>query len=424
MASPFTLVSATDAYSNTDWRTLYTVPAGKQAFIKSVIAANIKNSNTVPTLEMLDGGVTPVQLAKPTLAGNASSNLLAGTLVLSAGESLRQKSDSNLLVFNNLVHTATGTSYSNPNISDFIYANGTYVAVGYRTGTDPYNNFVLTSTDGINWTWRDVDTGSSTQRFINSVAYGAGLFVVVGEGGFIATSPNGTTWTTRTSAQSVQINHVIYAGGKFVAVGGNTTANSIQTSTDGITWTARTGAVSPSSYNFAQVAYDATIGLYVMSSGNSASSGSGIQTSPDGITWTARTVPVGNNVLGVQAKPGLFLLKTNTSSVWLKSVDGINWTESGTNSTYAEGINQFKYINGLFVATSNSSIAWSADGLIWQEASYQAINALARPIPLYDGTNWFFASFNPFGTIYKLDSLSTNQSQTVQWTASVIEVSA
>lgn len=422
MAAPFNLVSAADAYSSIDYRTLYTVPAGKQAFIKSVIASNGSQSNGV-TLQMIDGGVTPVDLAKPTLAANASSNILAGTLTLSAGESLRQKSNLNLIAFNDQVHTAKGTAYyPDPIIADFVYANGTFVAVGYRSGTDPYNNFVLTSTDGATWTWRDVDTATSTARTLFSVAYGAGLFVAVGSGGFISTSPDGVTWTTRTSAHgAAEISSVIFAGGRFVAAGGNTTANSVQTSTDGITWTARTGAIAPSN-SYVQLAYDPTSGLYAMSCGGVGSSSLGIQTSPDGITWTARNAATAQNVYGVAAKAGVFLARTSDSTSLARSTDGINWVALGAvDAVSTTTAHNFKFVNGLFFRVGSEIIAWSSDGITWTPAYYSGV---ANPIPAHDGTNWYFASRSGQAVIQRAASISLSGSQSANFVASVVEVAA
>ena len=58
----------------------------------------------------------------------------------------------------------------------------------------------------------------------NSVAYGNGLYVAVGDRGVIQTSPDGATWTQRvsgveTSGGEWNLYRVIYAGGRFVAVG-------------------------------------------------------------------------------------------------------------------------------------------------------------------------------------------------------------
>jgi hypothetical protein len=45
------------------------------------------------------------------------------------------------------------------------------------------------------WTER----ASGTSNWLNGVTYGNGLFVAVGEDGTILTSPDGVTWTQRTS---------------------------------------------------------------------------------------------------------------------------------------------------------------------------------------------------------------------------------
>lgn len=426
MAAPFNLVSAADAYSGTDYRTLYTVPAGKQAFIKSVIASNGSRSNGV-TLQMMDGGVTPIDLAKPTLAANASSNILAGTLTLSAGESLRQKSTDNNLRFDDLVYTSTGTAYYGATATDIIYANGVYVAIGFRSGTDPANNFLVSSTNGTTWTWRDVDTVSGNAIALTSIAYGAGLFVVVGyttsATSFIATSPDGVTWTPRTPAAGMTYsNHVIYGGGRFVAVGGTTTTSSIQTSTDGITWTARTGAVADITSNAAAVAYDPTSGLYAMTTG--ATGVDGIQTSPDGVTWTKRnsnSAPYAT--IGIAAKAGVFFARKTHPNSSCISTDGVNWVTVAAPLGAPDRVTQTKFLNGLFVCTSANYINTSPDGMVWTSQPYSSPTSLYHPKVAHDGTNWFVANEN-YGDIYRRSSLDPSTSQSANFVASVVEVAA
>jgi hypothetical protein len=51
------------------------------------------------------------------------------------------------------------------------------------------------------------------------VAYGDGLFVAVGSGGVILTSPDGATWTAWTSGTGNDLNGVTYGNGLFVVVG-------------------------------------------------------------------------------------------------------------------------------------------------------------------------------------------------------------
>jgi hypothetical protein len=104
--------------------------------------------------------------------------------------------------------------------------NGLFVAVGW-------NGAILTSPDGVSWTRRT----SGTSDTLWDVAYGNGTFVVVGRNGTILTSPDGVSWTAQTSPTSNDLYAVTYGNGLFVAVGWN---GAILTSPDGVNWTQRT----------------------------------------------------------------------------------------------------------------------------------------------------------------------------------------
>lgn len=116
-----------------------------------------------------------------------------------------------------------------------------------------------------------------TARY-TSVAYGNGMYVAVGAGGLVKTSPDANTWTARASGTENNLWKVIYGGGKFVAVGGS----QIFTSTDGITWT----SYQSSDQSLYGVAWSGSQYLVV---GFAA-----LYTSPDGITWTNQN-PKGAN---------------------------------------------------------------------------------------------------------------------------------
>ena len=51
------------------------------------------------------------------------------------------------------------------------------------------------------------------------MAYGNSLFVAVGDGGVILTSPDGVNWTARVSGTYNSLFGVTYGNGTFVAVG-------------------------------------------------------------------------------------------------------------------------------------------------------------------------------------------------------------
>ena len=75
-----------------------------------------------------------------------------------------------------------------------------FVSVG-NSGT------ILTSPDGNSWTERT----SGTSKYLRGVTYGNELFVTVGFFGTILTSPDGITWTERTSGTSKYLRGVTYS---------------------------------------------------------------------------------------------------------------------------------------------------------------------------------------------------------------------
>lgn len=56
-----------------------------------------------------------------------------------------------------------------------------------------------------------------------AATYGGNLFVAVGDGGAIVTSPDGVTWTRRDSGTPSNLTGVTYGDGAFVAVGSSGT---------------------------------------------------------------------------------------------------------------------------------------------------------------------------------------------------------
>ena len=115
------------------------------------------------------------------------------------------------------------------------YGASLYVAVSYSS----YK--IMTSSDGSTWT---ISTFIPTLR-IYKIIYNSGLFVAVGDlntvnaSQLILTSPDGLNWTYRTSPKA-PLYTVTYGNGLFVATG---KGNSLITSNDGIEWTLKTISV-------------------------------------------------------------------------------------------------------------------------------------------------------------------------------------
>ncbi len=295
---------------------------------------------------------------------------------------------------------------TNTNFLGLVYNASTYVASAANGGTG--GAVIGTSTDGATWT---LCANNAYAVGWTSIAYGAGVYVIVGDPGMCMSSPDAFNWTARqikcgNGASLLTICQVIYANSLFVAVANDGT---ISKSSDGATWT----QVRSASGVFIDVTYDN--GLFV------AWGLSGLLcTSSDGTTWTARTSQFGANTISrVRYGNGVWLA-AGAAGVMSTSPDGTTWTlvsnsRFGTNAIndtyYAAGTwvaigaagvissstdnattwtlrdshgtnalgvasaanNAITYGNGVFVAIavagSNTSVIWSADGATWSNVT-------------------------------------------------------
>jgi hypothetical protein len=86
---------------------------------------------------------------------------------------------------------------------------------------------LLTSTDGVNWTWRNL-----VNRSWQDCAYGNGLWVAIGTTAF-AYSADGISWTQIAVPHGGPYYRVGYRGGLFVAAG----TDHVAYTSNGIDWT-------------------------------------------------------------------------------------------------------------------------------------------------------------------------------------------
>jgi len=251
-----------------------------------------------------------------------------------------------IITTNGVDWTTQTSGFGTNRIYGVTYGDGLYVAGGY-----PYSSPTLaTSPDGTTWTTR---TSGLSKRII-AVTYGDGLYVAVGQDGGITTSPDGTTWTTRTSGfGSSPIYGVTYGDGLYVAVGDY---GKLTTSTDGTTWTTRTSGFGSSPI------YGVTYGdgLYVAGGRYGK-----LTTSTDGTTWTTRTSGFGSTTIsGVTYGDGLYVAVGGSGKL-TTSPDGTTWT-TRTSGFGSSGINGVTYGDGLYVAVGGSGkLTTSPDGTTW-----------------------------------------------------------
>jgi hypothetical protein len=241
------------------------------------------------------------------------------------------------------------TSTAGLNVNGVGY-NGTGVVVGSTA-------LAIKSSANLGTTWSTASSVSGVS--IRTAAYGAGTWVAVGQsantgGGAVAytnaTTDGSGTWTAATTqmtspSTSYDARHVIYAGGKFVAVGGFTGTATSYTSTNGTTWTSNTIAGSVSSGGLQSVAYDG-VSKYV-AVGDTSGGTPNLIYSSDGNTWALATAPA--------------ILTTNAVS-----------------------FNSVTYANGYFIAVGDSNtIAYSTNGTSWSVSTtpFATTNTFVTVVP-------------------------------------------
>lgn len=155
---------------------------------------------------------------------------------------------------------------------EVVAGGGVYLALAADFVSDPYLR-IYRSTDGVSFS--EVSHGLPTGNYYcRSSVYANSQFVIGLSNGGIATSPDGSSWTLRTTPASDLIWSVIYAGETFAAV----TQTMVMYSTDdGITWTEGT-VNDPGDDSYNGIAVSAEIWVLV-------DNNVGQWVSSDGIEW-------------------------------------------------------------------------------------------------------------------------------------------
>jgi hypothetical protein len=230
---------------------------------------------------------------------------------------------------------------SSSNWSSFTYSTNTTSNLGANGATWNGTGLVTGRTTMIVQSTTDFNTWSSSTAIgsgnnFRAAVYNSGRWVVVGGNGntgggawaWTNTNANGSgSWTNATTqmtsaATNVTAQHVTYAGGKYVAVGGGTTNATTYTSTDGLNWTSN-GTVSGFTVPFLTVAGNGT--NYVALTGSASGA-----YSTNGSTWSSITMPsyvtTNATVFKCVIYGNGYYVACGDSGTIMYSTDGINWT--------------------------------------------------------------------------------------------------
>ncbi|CAB4941810.1 unannotated protein [freshwater metagenome] len=245
---------------------------------------------------------------------------------------------------------------------------------------------VKTSPDGITWTLR-----TTPKTVYTSVAWGGPAddrkFVAVGGLG-VATSPDAVTWTEQTAVVSAWTS-VTWGGPvgdeKFVAV---SRESKVMTSPDGVTWTEQTAAVNNT---WQSVTWGGPAGgeKFVAIAPGASPSPTQVMTSPDGVTWTSQSAAqrsTWSSVTWGGPAGGEKFVAVGGAQV-MTSADGVTWTSRTPSS--ARGWIAVTWGgepgDGKFVAVSYNNddpleggVMTSPDGVTWT-GNGRVIKVLTAP---------------------------------------------
>lgn len=217
--------------------------------------------------------------------------------------------------------------------------------------------------------WSAGQTTVTGTNNLRGVTFGGALFVAVGDGGKIFSSPDGTSWTAQTSNVSNNLNAVAYSNGIYMAVGAG---GMVLSSSNAITWTQQTSATLANTNELFAVAGNGAGGFVA-----TGASGTIITTANSGTNWTLVTPAVtGNKLNGIAFGNGKYVA-VGTLGTLLTSTDGSAWL-TGNSQTAST-------LNGVAYAASTTTDA----GVTYTGAStFVVIGAGGTLVTSPDAVTW------------------------------------
>jgi len=227
--------------------------------------------------------------------------------------------------------------------NSIVYGSGRFVAVGDKGA-------IAMSVDGIDWEPRE----SRTDASLRSIIFDGSQFMIVADDGTLLSSATGNEWVSQPSGAAFEPVALGYGNGTYVLLG--TLSSTFLVSGDGVSWSPH---ALPSGCEFdrgANIAFAA--GMFV-------ASGQCLMSSSDGTVWTMH---VKTGIWSVAYGNGSFVAAGDTGTFEV-SVDGSNWTEKVTGS--AANMAGVAYGGGQYIGIGSSLgnvVSISSDGVNWDFA--------------------------------------------------------
>lgn len=234
------------------------------------------------------------------------------------------------------------------------YTVGQSIVVAGVTPTGYNGTFTVTACTTTTVSYANTTTGAQTVAGTIRPA-ALDLFVAVGDGGVILTSPDGVTWTSRTSGTTQALYDVAWGSEvqRFVAVGANGT---VLSSSNGTTWAAETSGTANTLW---RVAYGPSRRQFA-ACGNSNTI---IYSNDGGDTWaTATAVTTGAAINGIHygVKDNRFVAVSSINQAYATISDYVAAPFTVGESITVAGVTPAGY-NGTYtvLGVSSTAIAWA-----------------------------------------------------------------
>lgn len=238
-----------------------------------------------------------------------------------------------------------------------------------------------------NWSWRNPLPNGNPQsdpHTLNGVVFANGKFVAVGAAGAVSISTDVTNWIEGVTATTNNLNGIIYANSQFVAVGDG---GAVETSTDGTNWVLRTSGTTNS------------LSALAFANGKFVAVGpSTVIASPNAVSWTPAVSGL-SGATGIAGGGNGFVAVAGTMPLVYFSVDGLNWTGqtlTAPGSVYFGSLLQNAIVTfakgSFFIGSFRYASSQSADLFIFSSAdgSNWTTNKLVSAFTGSGGFNYYF----------------------------------
>jgi M6 family metalloprotease-like protein len=297
---------------------------------------------------------------------------------------------------------------------------GRVVAVGSQI-SGSYTGPRAWSTDGVTWNTGNVGPNRHLYGLVHDgtrfVGAGAqyGFSSPAGYRGWIATSPDGVTWTDRYFAGS-WLNAICYGGGVYLAAGDG---GSLVRSTDGLTWTAVAIPGIGAQVTFQGLAWNGSVFLLTGYTGNNG--GVKVFTSVNGSDWMDQAAGAGvdswQDLRSVAWLNDRFIASGWYSKLRVSSNAGATFTSTRSDS---EDTPALAYGSGIYFAAGtnfNNNNAdtdlYSRDGVNW--SAFAAPTTHDRRAAIFYNNTFITVGDNT--SVWQSDTL-TSASGFAEWQAS------